>query len=58
MLNHKRLADTAIYARLNTKATDRALQAQADWLCSLVSGVEALPAVTQELTITQLCHQD
>ena len=35
VLNHKNLAHTAIYARLNTKAVDRALQGQADRLCSL-----------------------
>jgi hypothetical protein len=28
----------AIYARLNTKAVDRALQTQTDRFCSLVSG--------------------
>jgi hypothetical protein len=39
----------SIYARLNTKATDRALQAQADRLCSLAQGVEVLPVLTQEL---------
>lgn len=53
VLNHKSLVHTAIYARLNTKATDRALQAQADRLCGLVQGVEVLPALTQELTATQ-----
>lgn len=42
----------AIYARLNSKATDRALQAQADRLCSLVQGVEVLPALTQEFRTT------
>ena len=35
----------AIYARLNTKAVDRALQMQADRLCSLAVGVEVLPAL-------------
>lgn len=53
VLNHKNLAHTATYARLNTKAVDRALQAQADRLCCRVSGVEVLPAVTQELVTTQ-----
>ncbi len=47
VLNHKNLAHTAIYARLNTKAVDLALQAQADRLCSRVSSVEVLPAVTE-----------
>jgi hypothetical protein len=42
----------AIYARLNTKAVDRALQGQADRLCSLVPGPVVLPALTQELTVT------
>lgn len=46
VLNHKSLVHTAIYARLNTKAIDRALQTQADRLCSLVQGVEVLPALT------------
>jgi hypothetical protein len=44
-LNYDSLPHTAIYARLNTKAVDRALQTQADRLCSLVSGVEVLPAL-------------
>jgi integrase len=38
VLNHRSLTPTAIYARLNTKAVDRALQAQADRLCSLMTG--------------------
>jgi site-specific recombinase XerD len=38
VLNHKNLAHTATYARLNTKAVDRALQAQADRLCHLPGG--------------------
>ena len=42
----------AIYARLNTKAVDRALQTQADKLCRLVQGVDVLPALTQDLTST------
>ena len=33
---HDHLAHTAIYARLNTKAVDRARYAQADRLCSVV----------------------
>jgi hypothetical protein len=37
----------AIYARLNTQAVDRALQAQADCLCSLVPESVVLPALTQ-----------
>lgn len=36
VLNHRSLTPTAIYARLNTKAVDRALQTQADRFCSLV----------------------
>ena len=35
VLNHSGLAHTARYARLNTKAVDRALQAQADRFCSV-----------------------
>lgn len=42
----------AIYARLNTRAVDRALQTQADKLCSLAQGVEVLPALTQEVRST------
>ena len=40
----------AIYARLNIKAVDPALQTQADRLCSLVQGVDVLSTLTQELT--------
>jgi integrase len=50
VLNHSNLAHTAIYARLNTKATDRALQAQAERLCSLVQAPVVLPALTHNLT--------
>jgi integrase len=46
VLNHKSLAHTAIYARLNTRAVDRALQTQADRLCSLGQGSVVLPALT------------
>jgi integrase len=53
VVNHKSLAPTSIYARLNTKATDRALQTQADRLCSLASAVEVHPALTQEVTALQ-----
>lgn len=35
VLNHRSLTPTSIYARLNTKAMDRALQAQADRFSSL-----------------------
>jgi len=49
VLNHKSLAHTLIYARQNTKAVDRALQTQADRLCSLVQGAVILPALTQDL---------
>ncbi|HEV8328462.1 MAG TPA: site-specific integrase [Nitrospiraceae bacterium] len=52
VLNHKSLAHTAIYARLNTKAVDRALQTQADKLCGMVAGVDGLPALTHDLTDT------
>jgi integrase len=52
VLNHKNLAHTAIYARLNTKAVDRALQAQADRLCGLVQGPVVLPALTHDFTPT------
>ena len=53
VLNHKSLAPISIYARLNTKATDRALQTQADRLWSLVQEPSVLPVLTQELTATQ-----
>ena len=36
----------AIYARLNTKAVNRALQTQADRFCRLVQGQVVLPALT------------
>lgn len=35
VLNHRSLTPTSIYARLNTKAVDRTLQAQADRFSSL-----------------------
>ncbi len=35
VLNHHSLGPTAVYARLNVSTVDRALQAQADRLCSL-----------------------
>jgi hypothetical protein len=38
----------AIYARLNTKAVDRALQTQADLLCSMGQTLVVLPALTQD----------
>lgn len=46
VLNHSSLTHTSIYARLNTKAVDRALQAQADRLSALVlpSSMEMLDA--------------
>jgi integrase len=46
VLNHRSLAPTSIYARINTKAVDRALQDQADRLCGLVphSTAEVLEA--------------
>jgi hypothetical protein len=50
VLNHRSLAPTSIYARLNTKAVDRALQKQADQFCSLLNNpimevLEAPPSV-------------
>ena len=48
VLNHRSLAHTSIYARLNTKAVDRALQAQADRLCGLVQGPVVLPALEHD----------
>jgi hypothetical protein len=43
----------AIYARPNTRAVDRALQTQADRLCSMVHEPVVLPALTQEPTAAQ-----
>ena len=48
VLNHRSLSPTSIYARLNTKAVDRALQAQADRICSLTNSTELLPAPAQQ----------
>lgn len=42
--------NAVIYVRLTTRATDRALQAQADRLCSLVHEPVVLSALTQEIT--------
>ena len=36
VLNHRSLSPTSIYARLNTKAVDRALEAQADRFCNVL----------------------
>jgi integrase len=55
VLNHKSLEPTSIYARLNTKATDRALQTQADRLCSLVQEPVVLPALMHGKSIP-LCN--
>jgi hypothetical protein len=43
VLNHRSLTPTSIYARLNTKAVDRALQTQADRFCSIVNPLVVLP---------------
>lgn len=48
VLNHRSLTQTSVYARLNTKAMDRALQAQADRFCSLVPDPQVLPALAHE----------
>ena len=45
VLNHRSLAPTSIYARLNTKATDRALQAQADRFCQSIQGAGLIEQV-------------
>ena len=50
VLNHRSLAHTSVYARLNTKVVDRALQAQADRLCRTRQGLAVLPALTQGAT--------
>src|SRR4029079_3935145 len=55
VLNHKSLAPTSIYARLNTKATDRALQGQGDRISSLAHGDSRLLAVhPPQAPITEL----
>ena len=46
MLNHHSLGPTAIYARLNVSAVDRALQAQADRFCGLPGEPAWVPQVT------------
>ena len=46
VLNHRSLAPTSIYARLNTMATDRALQAQADRFCRVVLNFGLIEQVT------------
>jgi integrase len=51
VLNHRSLAHTSLYARLNTKATDRALQAQADRFCGMVQSPVVLLALTHDDTI-------
>ncbi|QPD04938.1 MAG: hypothetical protein Nkreftii_002712 [Candidatus Nitrospira kreftii] len=43
VLNHRSLKPTSIYARLNTKAVDRALQTQADRFCSIVNPPAVIP---------------
>jgi hypothetical protein len=48
------VAHSSIYARRNTKARDRALQAQADRVCSLVSEKpKVLPALTKSLRLAR-----
>lgn len=47
VLNHRSLVQTSTYARLNTGAVDRALQAQADRLCNLMQAVDVPTALTQ-----------
>ncbi|MBC7839480.1 MAG: site-specific integrase [Nitrospiraceae bacterium] len=46
VLNHRSLAPTSIYARLNTKVTDRALQAQADRFCIVLPNSGLIEQVT------------
>ncbi len=48
VLNHRSLAHTSVYARLNTRAVDRALQAQADRLCIMVTGTVILPPLMHD----------
>ncbi|MHC9062734.1 tyrosine-type recombinase/integrase [Nitrospira sp. CMX1] len=53
VLNHRSLTPTAIYARLNTKAVDRALQAQADRFCSLMAPGEGDRIPERELVLLE-----
>jgi integrase len=50
VLNHRTLTPTSIYARLNVRAVDRALQAQADRFCGLAHTNEALPSPREDNT--------
>jgi len=53
-MDHRSVAHSSIYARHNTKATDRALHAQADRVCGLVSEKpEVFPALTKCLRSPQ-----
>ena len=57
VLNHTSFAHTAIYARLNTKAVDRALQAQADRFFRTVPAPVVLPALTQNPAVIAHSHE-
>lgn len=48
VLNHRSLAPTSIYARLNTKAVDRALQRQADRFFEIQEPAPAFVALGTE----------
>lgn len=54
VLNHRSLGPTSIYARLNTKAVDRALQGQADRLCAL-QPVSTVPP-SRQITAQDTTH--
>lgn len=56
VLNHHSLGPTAVYARLNVSPVDRALQAQADRLCSLGQAPlspPALPSTPERALVAQ-----
>jgi len=58
VLNHRSLAPTSIYARLNTKAVDRALQNQANRFCGLQSTMTLdAPAVSPSPPPTPFIEQ-
>jgi hypothetical protein len=52
-LNHTNPSVTAIYVRISQEEVARAIQAQADPFFALMAGPVVLPALTQDLTVTQ-----
>jgi hypothetical protein len=52
-LNHTNPSVMAIYVRISQEEVATAIQAQADRFWALMAGPVVLPALTQELTVTQ-----